>query len=185
MEGAMQRWLVRRRLAAFGRRWDYDMGYAYDLLDADPEALRRFSAVMGISTYRSGLPADVWFAAKITATMAEDCGPCTQLIVRMAEATGIPAAVLRAVVARDFSAMPEPVVLGVRFTQAVLAHDIEADALRALILQRWGKRALASLGLAITSARLYPTLKYALGHGKACVRVRVAGTDQPVLRLAA
>ena len=181
----MLRWWLRRGLDAFGRRWDYDMGYAHDLLDADPDALRRFAKVMGLSAYRRDLPADVWFAAKITAMLAEDCGPCTQLIVRMAESAGIPAPLLRAVLARDFAAMPEPVVLGVRFTQAVLAHDIEADELRALIVRRWGKRALVTLGFAITSARLYPTLKYALGHGQACVRVRVGGTEQPVLRRAA
>lgn len=181
----VKNWLMRRRLAAFERRWDYDMGYAYDLLEADPEALRRFGAVMGISRYCNGLPREVWFAAKIAGAMAEDCGPCTQLIVRMAEAAGVPASVLRAVVARDFAAMPEAVVLGVRFTHSVLAHDAEADELRALIRQRWGKRGLVSLGLAITSARLFPTLKYALGHGQSCVRVRVGGADLPVLKLAA
>jgi hypothetical protein len=33
-----------------------------------------------------------------------------------------------------------------------------------------------SLALAITAARIYPTVKYALGHGKACMRVVVGGT---------
>jgi hypothetical protein len=32
-----------------------------------------------------------------------------------------------------------------------------------------------SLAFAITAARVYPTSKYALGHGKACQRVVVAG----------
>jgi hypothetical protein len=181
----MLRWLLRRRLDAFERRWDYDLGYARDLLDADPLALRRFGALMGISVYRRDLPADVWFAVKISGAMAEDCGPCTQLVVRMAEAAGVAPATLRAVLARDFSAMPEPVVLGVRFAQAVLRHDPEADELRRLVLQRWGKRGLVSLGFAVTSARLYPTLKYALGHGQACVRVTVGGAELPTLRRAA
>ena len=81
--------------------------------------------------------------------------------------------------------MPEPVVLGVRFTQAVLRHDAGADELRDHIVQRWGRRALVTLALAITGSRLYPTLKYALGHGQACMRVRVGGADLPVLRRAA
>jgi hypothetical protein len=33
-----------------------------------------------------------------------------------------------------------------------------------------------SLAFAITAARIYPTVKYALGHGKACMRVVVGGT---------
>ena len=39
-----------------------------------------------------------------------------------------------------------------------------------------GRRALVSLAFAITAARIYPTVKYALGHGKACMRVVVDGT---------
>ena len=32
------------------------------------------------------------------------------------------------------------------------------------------------MAFAITAARIYPTVKYALGHGKACMRVVVGGT---------
>jgi hypothetical protein len=35
---------------------------------------------------------------------------------------------------------------------------------------------LVSLAFAITASRIYPTVKYALGHGKACMRVVVGGT---------
>jgi hypothetical protein len=52
---------------------------------------------------------------------------------------------------------------------------VAADELRDEIVQRWGKRALVSLAFAITASRLYPTLKYALGHGRACQRIVVAG----------
>ena len=43
-------------------------------------------------------------------------------------------------------------------------------------MKRRGRRALVSLAFAMTAARLYPTVKYALGHGKACTRVVVGGT---------
>jgi hypothetical protein len=42
-----------------------------------------------------------------------------------------------------------------------------------------------SLAFGLTAARLYPTLKYALGHGRACTRVTVAGTPAPLHRHAA
>ena len=32
-----------------------------------------------------------------------------------------------------------------------------------------------SLAFGLVGARIYPTLKYALGHGKACQRIVVAG----------
>jgi hypothetical protein len=42
-----------------------------------------------------------------------------------------------------------------------------------------------SLAFALTSARFYPTLKYALGYGQTCTRVSVGGAPVPVLRRAA
>ena len=73
------------------------------------------------------------------------------------------------------AALGEPARLGARFARAVLAHDPAADELREIIARRWGPRAVVSLAFAITASRLFPTLKYALGHGKACQRVEVAG----------
>ncbi len=63
------------------------------------------------------------------------------------------------------------------------AHWMAADEYREAILTRWGPRALVSLAQAITAARSYPTVKYALGHGKACSRVVVAGAPTPVRHL--
>ena len=115
-------------------------------------------------------------AAGITAVRHEDCGPCTQLAVTMAERAGVSPAVLRAVLADNPDAMPPDVALVWKFTRATLAHDAGADEYRDAIVKRWGRRALVSLAFAITAARIYPTVKYALGHGKACVRVVVGGT---------
>jgi hypothetical protein len=32
------------------------------------------------------------------------------------------------------------------------------------------------------AARMYPTLKYALGHGRTCTRLAIGGETVPVLR---
>jgi hypothetical protein len=56
-----------------------------------------------------------------------------------------------------------------------------ADPLRDEILRRWGEKALVAISMAITTARIYPTLKYALGYGKACSRIVVAGEAAPVV----
>jgi len=181
----MLKWLLQRKLDAFEREFDYDASYVRDILAADPGAALRFGRVQALGQYCRDLPRAAWYAAGITATMAEDCGPCTQLGVTMAEREGIPAATLRAIVARDVAAMPPDVAFAFRFAQAVLAHDPAADDLRAEILERWGPRALVSLAFAITAARMYPTMKYALGHGQACTRVSVGGATVPVLRQAA
>jgi hypothetical protein len=178
----MIRWLLRRQLAAFERKWNYDVGCMREILDADPRALWIFSKVAGIGEYHRDVPLDAYYAAKITGTMAEDCGPCTQLVVDMAERAGVSAQTLRAIIARDFAAMPVEAVLAVRFTDATLRHASEADELREEITRRWGKRALISLAFAITTARIHPTVKYALGHGRSCMRITVGGESRPVLR---
>ena len=181
----MLKWLLRRKLDAFEREFDYDASYVRDILAADAGAALRFGRVQAMGQYCRDLPRDAWYAAGIAGTMAEDCGPCTQLGVTMAEREGIPAATLRAIAARDVAVMPADVALAFRFAQAVLAHDASADELRAEIRRRWGERALISLAFAITAARMYPTMKYALGHGQACQRVSVGGAVVPVLRQAA
>ena len=62
------------------------------------------------------------------------------------------------------------------------AHDAAADDYRAVIVERWGPRAVVSLAFAITTARIYPTVKYAMGHGKACTRVVIAGSPVAIRR---
>src|SRR5262249_21419644 len=150
--------------------------------DADPRALMAFSKVTGIGTYRKDVPPAVWCAAGIVGVMAEDCGPCTQLAIDMAQRAGVDPAILRAVVARDLRALPEDVALALRFGETTLRHAPEADDLREEVVHRFGKRGLVSLAFALTAARLYPTLKYAMGHGRACTRVVIGGEPRPVLR---
>jgi len=161
----MIKWLLRRRLAAFERAWNYDASYMHEVLDADPSALMAFSKVASLGRYHKDAPLAAYHAVRIVGTMAEDCGPCTQLTVDMAVRAGVDPAVLRAVVSREFSAMPADVSLAVRFAEASLRHAPEADDLRKEVVRRWGKRALISLAFAITGARIFPTVKYALVEG--------------------
>lgn len=168
----MLTWIIKNRIAAFERQHGYDATYLRELLAIDASAFWAFAKVQKMK-YRKGVPRDVYHAAGITAVMAEDCGPCTQLAVGFALAEGSTHTVIGNIVAGDVVALPDDVALAVKFTRAVLAHSSEADELRADIERRWGKRAVASLALAMAGARVYPTVKYALGYGKACTRVTV------------
>ncbi|HVY56846.1 MAG TPA: hypothetical protein VHA77_03260 [Xanthobacteraceae bacterium] len=181
----MLKWLLKRRIAAFERTYNYDASYVRDILDADVSAAMAYGKVMGLGAYRKDVPKEAYYAAGLTGTLAEDCGPCTQLGVSMAEREGVSPAVLRAILAGDVNALTPDAALGLRFARATLAHDPAADGLREEIVRRWGKRALVSLAFAVTAARIYPTTKYALGHGQACRRIVVGGTTMPVLREAA
>jgi hypothetical protein len=171
----MFKWLMHRQMARFERRWNYDARYVHEMIDADPWAALMLQRAASLGRYRKGLPAEALTAAGLTAVKHEDCGPCTQLGVSMAEEAGIDPAVLRAVLTETPALMTPDVALAWRFTCATLDRDPAAHRYRDEIVQRWGPQAVMSLAFAMVTARLYPTVKYAMGHGQACTRIVVAG----------
>jgi len=180
----MLRWLLSRWISGFETTWGYDAGYMRQVLAASPASLLKFSFVSAMVDRRAA-PGAALAAAGIAGTLVEDCGPCTQIGVDMAAASGVKPQVLRAILAGDEAAMGPDAALAWRFAQASLARDMEAcDPLREAIVRRWGEKGLVALSLALTTARMYPTLKYALGHGKACSKVTVAGVAMPVVHRA-
>ena len=101
----------------------------------------------------------------------------------MAEQNGVGSATLLAILDEYQRAMSPDAALGYAFAKAVLHRDLaESDRLRGEVVARWGRRALVSLALAIAVTRVFPAVKYALGHARACSRIRVAGTAVPVVR---
>ena len=181
----MLKWLMGRGISAFERQWNYDASCVHEMIEADPRAAWMFQRAAALGNYRKDVPVAALFAAGITAVRQEDCGPCTQLGVAMAERAGVDPKVLRAVLTETPLMMPPDVALAWRFTRATLDHDPSADQYRAEIIRRWGPRAVMSLAFAIVTARLYPTVKYAMGHGQACTRIVVDGVpivfDTPVI----
>lgn len=175
----MLSWLIRRKIDAFENEFSYDMDYARELLDTSFEAMRLFHKATGMRDYRADLPKDAWYAVKLFATRSEDCGPCTQLIATMAERDGQSPQMIAAVLSDRSEELSDDVRLVVELTRATLRRDPLADPLRQRVVERFGRRGLVTIALAIVSSRLYPTLKYALGYGHTCSVVHVA--DAPVL----
>lgn len=167
----------RKRIEAMERTMGHDLTYLKDVLTADPKALLRFAKIHDISEYRQGVPPSVHYAVKLVSTLAEDCGPCAQVVVDLAVRDGVAPAILQAIVQGSDERLPRAELLGVKFARACLARDPSADALREQVVQQWGKRGLISLGYAMIAARAYPTLKYALGYGQSCTRLTVDGTE--------
>jgi hypothetical protein len=181
----MLKWLIRKKLRAFENSFGYDASYMHELLAIDSAAFLAFARVTKLGTYRRDVPKEAYFAAGLVATISEDCGPCTQLGVTLAIREGVDPKVLAAVLRNDEAAMTDGVRLAVKFARAALAHAPEADELREAIRATWGPRAVAALALSITVSRTYPTMKYALGHGKTCQRVVVDNIPITVARGAA
>lgn len=180
----MLKWFLHRKLRAFERANNYNAAYMHEVLDVDTRAFLTFARATKLNAYREDVPPDVYAGAGLTSSIEADCGPCTQLGVGFALSAGVPAATIAAIVRGDLAALPPDVALAVRFARAVLARDAAVDGLREEVVRRWGPRAVLTLTYAVMAAQLYPTLKYALGHGKACTRVLVAGEAVSPSRLA-
>lgn len=175
----MIRTLLSRVITRFERTWAYDATYLREILEVSPTTLTKFLMVGSLGRGRHA-PREAMAAAGIVGVLREDCGPCTQISVDMAAKAGVAPQALRAILAGDTGAMGEPARLAHAFAEAVLDRDLErAEPLRDEILRLWSKAGLVDIALALTSARLYPTLKYALGHGRACSRIVVAGETAP------
>ena len=174
--------LLSRQITRLERTWRYDASYLRELLDASAWTFLKFSVLTSL-TPRRDAPPEALAAVGLVGTLAEDCGPCVQIGVDMAARAGVPAKVLRAILEGDEAAMGEDAALAYRFARASLERRLEdADAMREEVICRWGRKGLVALALALTSARMYPTLKYALGHGRSCSRIEVAGQPAAVHR---
>jgi hypothetical protein len=179
--------ILSRQLDGFERAWGYDASYMRHVLRAAPGSFLRFSFVARL-TDRRAAPAEALAAAGLVGALHEDCGPSVQIGVDMAAAGGTRPEVLRAILAGDEAGLSDDARLAFRFARASLARDLDAvEPLRNEVVRRWGDRGLVAVSLALTTARMYPTLKYALGYGKTCSKVTVAGVAAPVAhaRLAA
>ncbi len=89
---------------------------------------------------------------------------------------------VRAILAREFAVLEPDVVLALRYAEAVLSHAPELDPLHAEIQRRWGNRGLVSLAFGITSSRMFPLLKYALGFAHTCAVLEVNRERAPFKR---
>jgi hypothetical protein len=172
----MIRWALRRAIDTFKREWNSLASYLRETIGASPRAARRSLSAARPGNDCRDVPIEAFVAAGITAVRSEGCGPCTQLATAMAERWGVRPEILRAILKGDVAAMREDVALAWRFTRAILAPERNgwtADDYRAVILERWGPRAVATLEFPITTA---------MGHGKACTRVVVRGAPVTIDR---
>lgn len=181
----MRSWIARRTLRAFATRYGYDVGYLEMLLTESPSAFFKFAPLMKASAHREVAPVAASFAAKITGALAEDCGPCTQLVVDMALEAGMARDQIEAVLRHDPRAMNDTTRLAFRFADAVVRRAAEEDEFRDAVRAQWGQKGVIDLTLALQMGRMFPMIKAGLGFARECRRVTVDGHDVDVVKQAA
>jgi hypothetical protein len=181
----MRNWIARRSLRAFAKRYGYDVSYLEMLLNESPAGFFKFAPLMKAAAHREAVPIEASFAAKIVGALAEDCGPCTQLVVDMALEAGMPKDQIEAVLRRDPRAMNEATTLGFRFADAVVRRSTDDEEFRDAVKAQWGQKGMIDLTMALQLGRIFPMVKAGLGYARECRRVTVSGHDVDVVKQAA
>lgn len=176
-------WIANRFIDGFAKRYDFDASYMRAMVRDAPEAFFKFSRAADASQHRKIVPFDAIFAAKLVGTIAEDCGPCTQLVVNMAREAGVAEDQIAAVLERSEAAMHRETALGFRFAEAIVRHG-DDDAARDAVRSAWGERGVIELSMALALVRVFPMMKAGMGYHKECRRVRVGARDVAVARSA-
>ena len=181
----MRNWIARRSLRAFAKRYGYDTTYLEMLLNESPAGFFKFAPLMKAAAHREAVPIEASFAAKIVGALAEDCGPCTQLVVDMALEAGMPKDQIEAVLRRDPRAMNEATTLGFRFADAVVRRSSDDEEFRDAVKAQWGQKGVIDLTMALQLGRIFPMVKAGLGYARECRRVSVSGHHVDVIKQAA
>ncbi len=171
---------VDRGTRAMDRRYDYDSSSMRFMYAASPSAFWRFLLLMVPASHRSVVPPDAHFTVKLVGAMAEDCGPCTQLVVNMALEGKVSPDQIEAVLVREPAAMSVATRTAWRFARAVVARTDDEDAAREAVRAAWGDAGLVELAMALAVGRVFPMAKAGLGFARECRLVRVAGRQVPV-----
>lgn len=164
----IRRWL-KAALEKFGRRYDYDTTYMKELVDLDTGGGVKLALASPFLLHRFGAPKEAYFAAKLRSTMRADCGPCLQLVAKMAQEAGVGADTLLPALGKG-QGSPE-VALAVRFADAVIDDAADLPEVMEAVRARFGKQAQAGLATAVVAGQFYPLLKRGLGHAQSCAPV--------------
>ncbi len=176
----MLTWLYHRMIARMERRYAYDATYLHEVVDAAPEAARRFMKMQAAGKWKADLPPEIFHAAALGGALHEDCGPCVQIVTDMALEDGVDPALLTELLTGEAANAPARIALD--FARALLADAENLDALRDEVAARWGRKGMIAISLTAMASRNFPVLKRAMGHAKECRRVRVGDAQVPVLK---
>ncbi len=169
----MLRWLLRRKLDAEEIRLGEAMDYLRHIVDVSPMSFLRFASIMPFANSRRMLPKDAWYTAQLVAMQHEDCGPCLQITVNLAQRDGVKADLIRAVLDGERDKLAPEMADVFDFVRSIVAADYGDADLRDKLRTRYGDRGLIEMSYAIAAGRIPPTVKRVLGYATSCKDVEV------------
>jgi hypothetical protein len=115
---------LHRKVAAMERAFSYDAAYVHEMLDASTSAFIKFAMFQRMAAHCDSVSREAWYAAKLAAVIAEDCGPCAQLTVDMALQAGVDPKIIAALTgARVYPTLKRGLGHGASCQKLVVADD--------------------------------------------------------------
>ncbi len=176
----MLRWLLKRKLNAEEKKLGESLDYLRHIVDTSPTAFLRFASIMPFANSRKTLPKEAWYVAQIVSLKHEDCGPCLQITVNLAQQDRVDAGVIEAVIEGDTTRLSADLADVCNFAHAIATSEADPDALRLTLRKRYGDRGLIELAYAMASSRIPPTVKRVLGYAISCKNVSVKTDSRTV-----
>lgn len=161
-----------QQLTEFENHYQYDAQYLKDMLELAPSGYEKFAGFQPMASHRDLLPVDAFWIAKIAGMQTEDCGGCLELNVKMAKEQGVSPDLLKAAL-KGGQALPEGLKLVHQYASQVAAQGSVDDELLDAITKEYTKGQLLEFGLAIAAAKVFPTIKRAVGMKEACALISV------------
>jgi alkylhydroperoxidase/carboxymuconolactone decarboxylase family protein YurZ len=155
-------------LLEFETTYDYDTAYLRKLAEDSPGAYDAFAQAEGMSAYRKALPLEAHYIARIATMLVEDCGPCTQLNLRMAVEAGVERSTLDLLL-HSPEKLPEPLRDVRDHARAIVgAVDVTPERVERL-RAHYGDEGVAEIAVVVLGSRIYPTLKRAMLADQKCI----------------
>lgn len=166
--------LITSRLDAAERKLGVPVDYLREMARDARGAFFKFAKFPAIAGYRRKLTKEALAVGSLVASRSADCGTCVQIGVNLARAEGVSKQIIQAVLDRRPQDLDPPLADIYHFASSVV-DEVPADeeALRARIIERFGKEAFIELAMALATTRVFPHLKRAMGHAISCSKVEI------------
>lgn len=142
-----------------------ESAYMHEIAAAPGHALEKLKHFMPATNHRHKASAELLLAARIGATLAEDCGPCAITAAQGGLADGVSREIANKILAGEAEG---DMKTAFDFGQAIARQSEAAFPLGDSLEERFGRIVRLELAMAAATVRSYPGMKRGLGLTKAC-----------------
>lgn len=139
--------------------------YMHEMASAPGHVMEKMKHFMPVTNHRYEASAELLSAARIGATLVEDCGPCAISAAQGGLMDGVERDLLNQILAGEVDG---DLKTSFDFGQAIANHSADAFELGHRLEEKFGRIVRLEMAMAAATVRSYPGMKRGLGLTKAC-----------------